>query len=117
MRRIKLVLGALLVALASFTAFSAPAMAVECDHVDPGVLECGKNDNVFLSEDRFFDEGDIDDGDNGFFHEGDFAAEGFFFPFFVIDDIDCDGIDDDGDGGIDEDVVCEVELEPVDWWG
>jgi hypothetical protein len=113
MRRIKLVLAALSVALASFAAFSGPAMAVECDRVDPGVLECGEHDNVFLSEDRFFDN-----GDDGFFNGGDVGFEEFFFfPFFVIEDIDCDGIDDDGDGGIDEDVECEVELEAVDWWG
>ena len=38
-----------------------------------------------------------------------------FTPFlFVIEDIDCDGFDDDFDGGIDEDaIVCEVEFESV----
>ena len=35
---------------------SDPAMAVECDHTgEPGVIECGKKNNVFLSEDRFLD--------------------------------------------------------------
>ena len=56
MGRIKFVLAALAVAVASFAAFSGPAMAVECEHTnDPGVIECGRNDNVFLSEDRFLD--------------------------------------------------------------
>ena len=56
MRRIKLVLAALAVAVASFMALSGPAMAVECEHTNErGVIECGKKDNVFLSEDRFFD--------------------------------------------------------------
>ena len=59
MRRIKFVLAALAVAVASFAAFSGPAMAVECEHTNErGVIECGKNDNVFLSEDRFFDNHD-----------------------------------------------------------
>ncbi len=56
MRRIKLVLAALAVAVASFMALSGPAMAVECEHTNErGVIECGKKDNVFLSEDRFLD--------------------------------------------------------------
>ena len=115
MRRIKLVLAALAVTMASFIAFSGPAMAVECDHTNErGVIECGKNDNVFLREDRFFeddinvhdfilDDGDIDD----------FEVDNFLFPLFVIDDIHCDG-EDDGDGWIDEDVECVVELEPAE---
>ena len=117
MRRIKFVLAALAVAVASFMAFSGPAMAVECEHTnDPGVIECGRNDNVFLSEERFendisdpdfiFDDGDVDD----------FVVDDFFlFPLFVIDDIDCDG-EDDGDGLFDEDAECVIELEPVEWW-
>ena len=78
MRRTKLVLAALAVAVAAFMAFVGPAMAVDCDHVDPGVLECGKHDNVFLSEDRFSDDG-FDDGfdDNGFF----FGQPSFGFGF------------------------------------
>ena len=56
MRRIKLVLAALAVAVASFMALSGPAMAVECEHTNErGVIECGKKNNVFLSEDRFLD--------------------------------------------------------------
>ena len=32
-------------------ALSGPAMAVECDHTgEPGVIECGKKNNIFLSE-------------------------------------------------------------------
>ncbi len=121
MRRIKLVLAALAVAVASFMAFTGPVMAVECEHTDErGVIECGRNDNVFLSEERFFED-DVDD--HGFFldsdvDEFDFEFESFFlFPFlFVIEDIDCDGEDDDGDGLFDEDADCEVELEVVEWW-
>ena len=121
MRRIKLVLAALVAAAASFMAFSGPAMAVECDHTNErGVIECGKNDNVFLREDRF--ENDIedldfilDDGDVDDFEVEDFVVDDFFlFPLFEIDDIDCDGEDDDGDGLIDEDVQCVIELELVD---
>ena len=72
MRRIKLVLAALAVAVASFMALSGPAMAVECEHTNErGVIECGKKDNVFLSEDRFFDNNphcfDCDVDDFGFF--------------------------------------------------
>ena len=52
----KVGLAALAVAVASFMALSGPAMAVECDHTgEPGVIECGKKNNVFLSEDRFLD--------------------------------------------------------------
>ena len=68
MRRIKLVLAALAVTMASFVAFSGPVMAVECEHTNErGVIECGKKNNVFLSEDRFFDNNpdcfgcDVDD--------------------------------------------------------
>ena len=118
MRRIKLVLAALAVAVASFMAFTGPVMAVECEHTDePGVIECGRNDNVFLSEERFFED-DFDE--HGFFLEdGDVDDFGFFlFPWslFVIEDIDCDGEDDDGDGLFDEDAECEIELESVERW-
>ena len=80
-RRTKLVLAALAVAVASFIAFAGPAMAVECDHVDPGVLECGKHDNVFLSEDRF----GLDDGfrDDGFLFGQPFLGSGFGDEFPV----------------------------------
>ena len=76
MRRAKLVLAALSVTVAAFMAFAGPAMAVECDHVDPGVLECGKHDNLFVSADRFFDDGFRNDG---------FRNDGFLFgqPFLV----------------------------------
>jgi hypothetical protein len=54
----------------------------------------------------------------------DFDGDGFedfgFFPFFTpfvleVDDVDCDGFDDDFDGGIDEDAVCVVEFEVEDF--
>ena len=118
MRRIKLVLAALAVTMASFIAFSGPAMAVECEPTNErGVIECGKYDNVFLSADRFFED-DINDHDF-ILDDGDidnFEVDKFLFPLFVIYDIDCDG-EDDGDGWIDEDVECVVELEPAEWWG
>ncbi len=118
MRRIKLVLAALAAAAASFMAFSGPAMAVECDHTNErGVIECGKNDNVFLREDRFENDNDDLDFDLDDVDVDDFVVDDFFFPLFEIDDIDCDGEDDDGDGWIDEDVECVVELEPAEWWG
>ena len=111
-------MAALAAAAASFMAFSGPAMAVECEHtLHSGVIECGKNDNVFVREERLEDDindlaFDLDEGD-----VDDFVADGnFLFPLFEIDDIDCDGEDDDGDGLIDEDVQCVIELEPVEWW-
>ena len=77
MRRAKLVLAALTVAVAAFMAFSGPVMAVECEHTDErGVIECGKNDNVFLSEERFFDHG---------FHDG--IDTGFIWSPFVFGDV------------------------------
>jgi hypothetical protein len=55
MRRAKLVLAALSVTVSAFLAFAGPAMAVDCTHTNQaGVIECGKHDNRFLSEDRFF---------------------------------------------------------------
>jgi hypothetical protein len=48
----------------------------------------------------------------------DFVEDFGFFPFvFEVDDVDCDGFDDDFDGGIDEDVVCVVEFEVDDFDG
>ena len=87
MRRIKLLLAALVVAVASFMSFSGPVMAVECEHTgERGVIECGKKNNVFLSEDRFFDNNvpgcfgcDVED------------FGGFFIPGFAtdVDEVGC----------------------------
>ena len=55
---------------------------------------------------------------DGFDDQEEFYEE-FYFPFFFgggIDDVDCDGFDDDFDGGIDEDVVCVVEFDD-DFYG
>jgi hypothetical protein len=63
MRRAKLVLAALSVTVAAFMAFAGPAMAVVCEHTgDPGEIECGKHDNLFISEDRVLDDGFSNDG-------------------------------------------------------
>lgn len=50
----------------------------------------------------------------------DFVEDFGFFPFFTpfvfeVEDVDCDGFDDDFDGWIDEDVVCVVEFEVDDF--
>jgi hypothetical protein len=81
MRRAKLVLAALSVTVAAFMAFAGPAMAVDCTHTNQaGVIECGKHDNRFLSEDRFFDHNDF-----GCLRcqADDFG--GFFIPVFASD--------------------------------
>jgi hypothetical protein len=108
MRRIKLVLAAAAVMVAMLVAFSAPAMANDQNE---------RNDQhrttIFDDGNRhdFFDDGNRHD----FFDDGN----GFFlFPFFAVEeiDIDCDGEDDDWDGGIDEGADCEVEIEFFEWW-
>ena len=71
--------------MASSMAFSGPAMAVECEHTnDPGVIECGKNDNVFLSEDRFFED------DPDCFFGCDVDDFGFFIPVVPVFATDVD---------------------------
>jgi hypothetical protein len=55
------------------------------------------------------------DGDDFCDDDEDFDEFGFFVV--EIDDVDCDGFDDDFDGGIDEDVVCVVEFEVEDFDG
>ena len=50
----------------------------------------------------------------------DFVEDFGFFPYFTpyileVDDVDCDGFDDDFDGGVDEDVVCVVEFKVEDF--
>jgi hypothetical protein len=86
LRRIKLVLAALAVAAASFMALSGPAMAVECNHTNErGVIECGKKDNVFLSEDRFFDN-----NPDCFSFRCDFDELGFLVPAVPVFATDVD---------------------------
>jgi hypothetical protein len=108
MRRIKLVLAAAAVMVAMLVAFSAPAMAND------------QNERNEQHRTTIFDDGNrhdfFDDGNrHDFFDDGN----GFFlFPFFAVEeiDIDCDGEDDDWDGGIDEGADCEVEIEFFEWW-
>jgi hypothetical protein len=107
MRRVKLVLGALAVVVASFAAFAGPALADDdCDF-----RERGNRDDGFVCR---------DDGDREFFDHDDFDNDDFFFynpflfsPFLYVEeiDVDCDEIDDDFDGWVDEGAVCEVEFE------
>ena len=61
-----------------------------------------------------FDGDDFED----FVEDSEFGFFPFFTPFILeVDDVDCDGFDDDFDGGIDEDVVCVVEFEVEDFDG
>ena len=121
MRRVKLVLGALAVVVASFAAFAGPALADDdCDFRERGdrddVVVCrddGDREVFDVDEDDFFD-----DGDDFFIVEDDFDDEVFFSPFFFSPfffveeiDVDCDEIDDDFDGWVDEGAVCEIEFE------
>jgi hypothetical protein len=117
-----LILGALAVVVATFAAFSGPAMAADddCDFRERGdrddVVVCrddGDREVFDVDEDDFFD-----DGDDFFIVEDDFDDEVFFSPFFFSPfffveeiDVDCDEIDDDFDGWVDEGAVCEVEFE------
>jgi hypothetical protein len=99
----------------------------------PALANDGKNDNdnnhhngfnIFDDNDNHHND-DFDfvnfDNNDDFDHNDDFDDDDFdfdnndvvFTPFlFAIDDIDCDGVDDDFDGGIDEDaLVCVVEFD------
>ena len=118
MRRVKLVLGALAVVVASFAAFAGPALADDdCDF-----RERGNRDDGFVCRDdgdREFFEVDDFNNDDFFFDHDDFDDDFFFYnpflfsPFLFVEeiDVDCDEIDDDFDGWVDEGAVCEVEVE------
>ena len=129
MRRTKLVLAALAVMAAMLVVFSAPAMANNnndnnVQRNSSNIFDDGNRNDIFDNNHR----NDIFDNDccnNNGNHEHDdeigdiFDDNSFFlFPFFAIEeiDIDCDGVDDDWDGGIDEGADCEVEIEFFDWW-
>jgi hypothetical protein len=105
MKRAKLIVGVVAVMMAMLVAIAAPAMADHNRH--------NNNNNHDNDWNGWNNNDDFDD-----FDDFDFDEEEFFFtPFlFVIEDIDCDGFDDDFDGGIDEDAVCEVEFELVDFF-
>ena len=117
MRRVKLILGALAVVVATFAAFSGPSMAADddCDF-----RERGDRDDVVVCRDdgdrEVFDANDYyyNDYYDRYFDEDDFFFDPFFFsPFVFVEeiDVDCDEIDDDFDGWVDEGAVCEVEFE------
>jgi hypothetical protein len=127
MRRVKLILGALAVVVATFAVLSGPALAADddCDF-----RERGDRDDVVVCRDdgdrEVFDANDYIDNDyidndyidndyyDRYFDEDDFFFEPFFFsPFVFVEeiDVDCDEIDDDFDGWVDEGAVCEVEFE------
>jgi hypothetical protein len=114
---------ALLSMVAMLVAFSAPVALADSDCElrergdDPDRVVCdGERFTVpqFVNEaeldnddddcdDFLFDCDDDDDNDLG---------EAFLFPFFIEEiDVDCDGIDDDEDGEIDEGAECEFEVE------
>src|SRR5918994_882592 len=98
MRRAKLVLALAAVMVAMMLAVAAPALANDKnernDQDRTDIFHDGNRNDIF------------DDGNrNDIFDENAF----FLFPFFAIEeiDIDCDGEDDDWDGGIDEGADCE----------
>ena len=97
----------LLAAMLAMALMMAPPATAMADDLD------GDGFEDFVEE---FCE-DFDDDDFCDDEEEDFEFDEFgFFPFFTpfvleIDDIDCNGLDDDFDGFTDEDVVCVVEFE------
>jgi hypothetical protein len=114
MRRTKTVLAVVAVMAAMLVAFSAPVMANNTN-----------DNNVQRNNSNIFDNNNHDNGWNNWnnnhndFDDDDFDFDNndfFFTPFFfAIEDIDCDGVDDDFDGGIDEDaIVCVVEFDEFD---
>jgi hypothetical protein len=65
----------------------------------------------YYDNDDFYFDNDYYDR---YFDEDDFFFDPFFFsPFVFVEeiDVDCDEIDDDFDGWVDEGAVCEVEFE------
>jgi hypothetical protein len=98
-----MVLLAMMLALAVMVAAPATVMAEDFDDEDFVEEFCEDFDgNDFCDDEEEFDFDEFDDFD-------DFDDEVFFVA--EIEDIDCDGFDDDFDGGIDEDVVCVVEFD------
>jgi hypothetical protein len=110
--------------VAALTAFAAPAMANDKnernDQNRTTIFDDGNRNNIFHDGNRndIFDDGNR----NNIFHDGnDIFDDGsaFFFvnPWLFVEeiDIDCDGVDDDWDGGIDEGADCEVEIEFFEW--
>ena len=104
MKRTRLIFAALAIVVASFAAMSGPAIADEdCDF-----RERGDRDDVVVCN----DDGDreVFEADNFYYDEYDAF---YYSPFLYVEeiDIDCDEIDYDSDGWVDEGAVCEVEFE------
>ncbi len=104
----KLMLLAAMLAMALMMVAPATAMADDFD---------GDGFEDFVEEFcEDFDGDDFCDDDEDEFEFDTFGFFPFFTPFvFEIDDIDCNGLDDDFDGFTDEDVVCVVEFEVEDF--
>ncbi len=108
MRRIKLVLAAAAVMVATLVATAGPAMA------DNDRLRCherDRNDTIVCNERGDHDDRADDVEADEFFDEFGFPI--FAFPAIVVVVLDdnCDGIDDDGDLAIDEDGFCVIGLD------
>jgi hypothetical protein len=108
MGRVKLVLGALALVVATFAAFSGPVMADELDCRDANRFEHRFDvDAVNCDGDVFVDRGEFDFNDNEDFFFDD--NEDFFFlnPFEV--DVDTEEVNEDSD------LEGECFVTEIDW--
>lgn len=101
----RLLMGLMLVAM--LMAIAGPAMA---DHTQ---RHENRQDRLEDRWDERWDRWDDEEFEVEEFEIDDFSWFGFAPVILVIEDIDCDGIDDDWDDWIDD---CEVEVEVVEWW-
>ncbi len=106
MRRVKLVLGALALMVATFAAFSGPVMADELDcrdanrfehRFDVDAVNC--DGDVFVDRDEF----DFNDDDDFFF-----AEDNFFLDLFEVD-VDTEEVNEDSD------LEGECFVTEIDW--
>ena len=106
-----MIFAALAIVVASFAAMSGPAIADEdCDFRERGdrddavVCRDDGDREVFEVDDFYYDDEDFFDDEDYYFYYG---------PFLYVEeiDVDCDEIDDDFDGWIDEGAICEIEFE------
>ena len=114
MRRIKLVLAMAAVLVGMLALQAGPAMAddEDCDFRERGnrddVVVCRDDGDreVFEADDFYYDDDFFLDVDDSFYY----SPFLYYSPFFYIEeiDIDCDEIDDDSDGWVDEGAVCEA---------
>ena len=112
MRRIKLVLAMAAVLVGMLAALPGPAMA---DHTQ---RHENRQDRLEDRWDERWDRWDDVEFEVEEFEVDDIEVDDFSWFWFapvvlVIEDIDCDGIDDHSDDWIDD---CEVEVEVVEWW-